>query len=148
NSPSFQVRDLKLTPRVDLDRFKNRKELLGGIDNLRRSVDTQGAAEGYDRFYRDAFDIVTSEDCRRAFDVHSEDPKLRDQYGRNSWGQSALLARRLVEAGVTYVTVNMGGWDTHANNFQGLKSNLLPKYDQAVAALIADLYDRGLDKKV
>lgn len=148
NSPGFQVRDLKLTPRVDLDRFKNRKELLAGVDNLRRTVDTQGAAEGYDRFYRDAFDIVTSEDCRKAFDIHSEEPRIRDKYGRNSWGQSTLLARRLVEAGATYVTVNMGGWDTHMNNFQSLKTSLLPRYDQAIAALVEDLYDRGLDKKV
>src|SRR5205823_14722579 len=103
NNPGFEVRDLKLTPSVDLGRFRNRKELLKGVDRLRRSVDTQGVAEGYDRFYRDAFEIVTSEDCRKAFDIHREDPRLRDRYGRDSWGQSALLARRLVEAGVTYV---------------------------------------------
>jgi hypothetical protein len=148
NSPNFQVRDLKLAPRIDLDRFKNRRDLNKGLDNLRRDVDTQGTAEGFDRFYHDAFDIITSDDCRRAFDIHQENPRLRDQYGRNSWGQSALLARRLVEAGVTYVTVNMGGWDTHANNFQALKTNLLPRYDQAVAALVEDLANRGLDRKV
>jgi hypothetical protein len=148
NQPGFQVRDLRLTQRVDLDRFKNRKELLKGVDNLKRTVDTQGSAEGYDRFYRDAFEIVTSEDTRKAFNIHAEDPKLRDQYGRNSWGQSALLARRLVEAGVTFVTVNMGGWDTHSNNFQSLKTSLLPKYDQAMAALVSDLHERGLAKKV
>jgi hypothetical protein len=111
-------------------------------------VDIQGTAEGLDRFYRDAFEIVTSEDCRKAFDIHSEDPKLRDRYGRDSWGQSTLLARRLVEAGVTYVTVNLGGWDTHGNNFNELKTRLLPRYDRALAALVEDLYDRGLDKKV
>jgi hypothetical protein len=148
NQPGFQVRDLRLTPRVDLDRFKNRKELLKGVDNLKRTVDTQGTAEGYDRFYRDAFDIVTSEDTRTAFNIHAEDPKLRDRYGRNSWGQSALLARRLVEAGVTFVTVNMGGWDTHKNNFQSLKTSILPKYDQALAALVADIHERGLAKRV
>jgi hypothetical protein len=148
SSPGFQVRDLQLTPRVDLGRFRNRRELLHGLDNLRRDVDTQGTAEGYDRFYRDAFEIVTSADCRRAFDIHQEDPRLRDRYGRDSWGQSTLLARRLVEAGATYVTVNLGGWDTHANNFQELKTRLLPRYDRALAALLEDLHDRGLNQKV
>jgi hypothetical protein len=148
NSPDFRVRDLSLSPRVDLDRFGDRKGLLADIDNLRRNVDTRKTAEGYDEFYRDAFEIVTSEDCRRAFDIHKEDPRLRDRYGRNSWGQSALLARRLVQSGVTFVTVHAGGWDTHDNNFQRLKGELLPKYDQALAALVGDLADRGLDKRV
>jgi hypothetical protein len=148
SQPGFQVRDLRLPPQLDLTRFRNRRELLAGIDNLRRDVDIQGTAEGLDKFYRDAFEIVTSEDTRKAFDIHSEDPKLRDRYGRDSWGQSALLARRLVEAGVTYVTVNMGGWDTHGNNFNELKSRLLPRYDKAVAALIEDIFERGLDQKV
>jgi hypothetical protein len=148
SNPGFQVRDLQLTPRVDLGRFRNRRQLLKGLDTLRRDVDTQGTAEGYDRFYRDAFEIVTSADCRRAFDIHQEDPRLRDRYGRDSWGQSTLLARRLVEAGATYVTVNLGGWDTHSNNFQELKTRLLPRYDRALAALLEDLHDRGLDKKV
>jgi hypothetical protein len=148
NNPNFQVRDLRLPPRIDLERFRNRRELLRGLDNLRRDVDTQGVAEGYDRFYHDAFDIVTSSECRHAFDIHKEDPRLRDRYGRDSWGQSALLARRLVEAGVTYVTVNLGGWDTHTNNFQALKTSLLPRYDRALATLVADLHERGLDKKV
>ncbi len=144
----FQVRDLRLAPQVNLDRFRNRRELLGGLDNLRRDVDTQGAAEGYDRFYRDAFDIVTGERARTAFDIHSEDARVRDRYGRDSWGQSTLLARRLVEAGVTFVTVNMGGWDTHNNNFQSLRQNNLPRYDRALAALVDDLHQRGLDRKV
>jgi Protein of unknown function (DUF1501) len=148
SSAGFQVRDLRLTSRVDLSRFKDRRDLLADIDRLRRDVDIQGTAEGLDKFYRDAFEIVTSEDCRKAFDIHSEDPKLRDRYGRDSWGQSTLLARRLVEAGVTYVTVNMGGWDTHANNFSALKTSLLPRYDRALAALVEDLHERGLAKKV
>lgn len=148
NQPNFQVRDLRLNPRVELDRFKNRRDLLRGVDKLRRDVDAQGTAEGLDRFYRDAFDIVTSEACRNAFDIHKENPKLRDRYGRDSWGQSTLLARRLVEAGVTYVTVNMGGWDTHSNNFQALKTRNLPRYDRALVALVEDLHDRGLDKRV
>jgi hypothetical protein len=148
SSPGFQVRNLRLTPRVDLDRFRNRRQLLRGLDHLRRDVDIHGTAEGLDRFYQDAFEIVTSENCRKAFDIHGEDPRLRDRYGRHTWGQSTLLARRLVEAGVTYVTVNMGGWDTHNNNFQSLKTSNLPRYDQALAALVEDLHERGLDQKV
>jgi hypothetical protein len=148
NSDGFRVRDLKLPPRVDLARFSGRRELLRGMDGVRKDVDISGAAEGFDRFYQDAFDIVTSRATRDAFDIHKEDQRVRDRYGRDSWGQSALLARRLVEAGVTYVTVNMGGWDTHGNNFAELKRRLLPKYDRAVAALVEDLHQRGLNKKV
>jgi hypothetical protein len=148
SSQSFEVRDLRLAPQIDLGRFRNRTELLRGVDNLRRDVDLQGTAEGYDRFYRDAFEIVTSAQCRDAFDIHREDPRWRDRYGRDSWGQSCLLARRLVEAGVTYVTVNLGGWDTHNNNFQELKNRLLPRYDRAIATLIEDIYERGLDRRV
>jgi hypothetical protein len=148
NNPSFQVRDLKLPSRLDLKRFNNRRDLLAGIDNLRRDVDTNGTAEGFDRFYRDAFDIVTSKACQNAFDIHKEDVRLRDRYGRNTAGQSCLLARRLVEAGVTYVTVSLGGWDTHGNNFQELKNRLLPSYDRALATLVEDLADRGLNKRV
>jgi hypothetical protein len=148
NNSGFQVRDLRLAPQVNIDRFRNRRELISGLDNLRRDVDGQGVMDGYDRFYRDAFDMVTGERARTAFDIHSEDPRIRDRYGRDSWGQSALLARRLVEAGVTFVTVNMGGWDTHNNNFNSLRTNNLPKYDRAIAALVEDLHERGLDRKV
>lgn len=144
----FEVRDLVRSGRVTLDRFEDRRQLLQDLDRLRRDVDTQGIAEGYDKFYHDAFEIVAGERCRKAFQIQKEDPRLRDRYGRDSWGQCALLARRLVESGVTFVTVNMGGWDTHNNNFQALKENLLPRYDRALAALVTDLSDRGLDKNV
>ena len=148
NSPDFNVRDLRLSSNIDMTRFRNRRDLLQGIDTLRRDVDRDGSLEGYDRFYQDAFEIVTSPDCRNAFDIRREDPRVRDRYGRDSWGQSALLARRLVEAGVTYVTVNMGGWDTHNNNFNELKNRLLPRYDRALAALVEDLCERGMDRNV
>ncbi len=148
NDPNFNVRDLRLAPNIDLTRFRNRRELLQGVDTLRRDVDLQGSLEGYDRFYRDAFEIVTSTQCRDAFDMRREDPRVRDKYGRDTWGQSALLARRLVEAGVTFVTVNVGGWDTHNNNFNELKNRLLPRYDRALAALVDDLSERGMDRKV
>jgi hypothetical protein len=149
NAADFQVRDLRLTTRVDMARFKDRRALRDGLGNLRRQLDIHGVADGYDRFYRDAFDIVTSEDCRRAFDIDKEEPRLRDRYGRDTFGQSALLARRLIEAGVTFVSVNTGfGWDTHENNFQILKGTNLPPFDRTVSALIEDLHDRGLSKRV
>jgi hypothetical protein len=148
NGANFEVRDLKLVGGIDLARFNNRRALLQGVDRIRRDFDSAGNAEGYDRFYREAFEIVTSPQCRDAFDIHREQESLRDKYGRHTWGQSALLARRLVEAGVTFVTVNMGGWDTHSNNFNELKTRKLPPYDQAVAALVEDIYNRGLDRDV
>jgi hypothetical protein len=149
NADDFQVRNLKPPPRVDLGRFRNRRELRDGLGTLQRQMDTQGVAEGYSRFYRDAFDIITSEDCRKAFELTTEDPRLRDRYGRDTLGQSALLARRLVEAGVTYVTVSTGfSWDTHDNNFGVLKDTNLPSFDRAVATLVADLHQRGMGEKV
>ena len=99
--------------------------------------------------YRDALDMVTNDKALRAFDIQKEAPKLRDEYGRNDLGQSCLLARRLVEAGVTFVTVQAGGgWDTHGDNFKQLKDNLLPKFDRAVATLVTDLCARGLHDEV
>lgn len=145
NSPGFSVRNLKLPGRITNDRLDRRRGLLGELDHLRRDIDTRGDIAGLDKFYHDAMEMVTSDRALKAFDIHREDPKLRDQYGRNDLGQSCLLARRLVESGVTYVTIQAGGgWDTHGDNFGQLKKNLLPKFDQCVAALVTDLYDRGL----
>jgi hypothetical protein len=149
NADDFQVRNLKPGPRVSLGRFRDRRDLREGLGTLRRQVDTLGVAEGYNRFYRDAFDIITSEDCCKAFELKTEDPRLRDRYGRDTLGQSALLARRLVEAGVTYVTISTNlPWDTHENNFGQLKGTSLPSFDRAVAALVSDLHERGLAERV
>src|SRR5437868_7156675 len=93
--------------------------------------------------------MVTVDKLLRACDVSKEEPKPRDRHGRHDLGQCCLLARRLVEAGVTFVTIQAGGgWDTHADNFKGLKNNLLPRYDEALCALVADLHDRGLNDDV
>jgi hypothetical protein len=149
NQPGFNVRNLKLPGRVPMDRLNRRRELLAEVDSIRRDIDTKGDLVGLDKFYRDALEMITNEKALRAFDIHREDPKLRDQYGRNDLGQSCLLARRLVEAGVTYITIQAGGgWDTHGDNFAQLKNNLLPKYDRAVAALVSDLHARGLQDNV
>ncbi|MFO0902063.1 MAG: DUF1501 domain-containing protein [Pirellulales bacterium] len=149
NSDGFQVRNLKLASRVDLARLDRRENLLKQLDGLRRDVDAKGDIVGIDAFYRDALEMVTNDKAQKAFQIQAEDAKLRDRYGRNDLGQSCLLARRLVEAGVTFVAVQAGGgWDTHGDNFKQLKDNLLPKYDRAVAALVGDLYERGLQNDV
>jgi hypothetical protein len=149
NSPGFQVRNLKLPGRVDASRLHRRRELLQDLDHIRRDIDTRGDMHGLDTFYRDGMEMVTNTKAQNAFDIHKEAPTLRDRYGRNDLGQCCLLARRLVEAGVTFVTIQAGGgWDTHANNFRELQDKLLPKYDLAVAALVSDLYDRGLQNEV
>jgi len=149
NGDGFQVRNLRLPGRVPADRLSRRKELLDSLDTVRRDIDTKGDLIGLDTFYRDALEMVTDPKAQRAFDIAKEPIKLRDTYGRNDLGQSCLLARRLVEAGVTYITVQAGGgWDTHGDNFKQLKLNLLPKFDQAVTALVSDLFDRGLQNDV
>jgi len=149
NADGFQVRNLKLNGRVDPARLDRREELLRQLDGIRRDVDTKGDIVGIDKFYRDALEMVTNDKAQKAFDVRAEPAKLRDEYGRNDLGQSCLLARRLVEAGVTFVAIQAGGgWDTHGDNFKQLKDNLLPKYDRAVAALVSDLHARGLQDDV
>lgn len=149
NRDGFQVRNLKLNGRMDATRLDNRRSLLTKVDSIRRDLDTAGEMAELDRFYREGLDMVVSEQALRAFDMSKEDPNLRDRYGRNDLGQSCLLARRLVESGVSYVTIQAGGgWDTHGDNFNQLKTNLLPKYDAAVAALVQDLADRGLANDV
>lgn len=149
NNDGFRVRNLKLPGRVNEDRLDRRRGLLSELDTIRRDVDTKGDLVGLDKFYRDAMEMITNDRAIKAFNIQSEDPRLRDQYGRNDLGQSCLLARRLVEAGVSYVTIQAGGgWDTHGDNFAQLKNNLLPRYDRAVAALVKDLNDRGLQHDV
>jgi hypothetical protein len=149
NADDFQVRDLRLGPRVSSERFHSRQELFDGLGKLRRKAQEDSPEAGYDRFHREAFDIVTGERCRTAFNLQTEEPRLRDRYGRNTIGQSALLARRLVEAGATFVTLSTGfSWDTHENNFGVLKDTNLPPFDRAVATLVEDLYQRGMGKKV
>src|SRR5205814_763754 len=96
-----------------------------------------------DRFSQEAYEFVSGPAARRAFGINTEDPRLRDRYGRHNWGQSVLLARRLVEAGTTFVTVHFGGWDHHWNLKSGMENNL-PIVDRGVSALLEDLSGRGL----
>ena len=147
NNPNFSVHNLKLPGGLTLSQLEDRKQLLGSFDTLRRDIDRSGTLDTLDKFQREAYELISCPAARRAFDIGSEDPRLRDRYGRHNWGQSCLLARRLVEAGVTFVTVHMGGWDHHAAIAPAMK-NVLPIVDRAVAALVRDLSDRGLYEKV
>jgi hypothetical protein len=147
NSPNFHVDNVQLANALTINRLEDRKGLLNHFDRLRRDVDNSGAIESMDRFERAAYDMVVGEAARKAFDMNAEDPKLRDRYGRTAWGQSTLLARRLVEAGTTWVTVHMGGWDHHWNLKEGYENNL-PQVDMLVSALFTDLSERGLLDKV
>jgi len=158
NSEKFNVGNLSLAPGLK-DRIDDRRTLLQSIDRLKRNVERSGSMDLIDKYNQQAIQLLTSDRARNAFDISQEAPALRDRYGRHKWGQRALLARRLVEAGTSFVTMQMqnpqlpggiGNWDIHAVNghlFDDTRARL-PVFDQAIAALIEDIYDRGLDKKV
>jgi hypothetical protein len=144
--PNFTVRDVVLPGGVDRGRFQRRMKVLQTVDTWQREVEDRAGSPSLhaaDTFYQKAYNLVTAPHAKKAFDIHSEDPRLRDRYGRHSLGQGCLLARRLIEAGVRFVTVTDGGWDTHQNNFTALKSRLLPRLDEALSGLLQDLSDRG-----
>jgi hypothetical protein len=144
NQPGYRVAELTLPNGLDAARLGNRRCLLGALDAARAACEDQSQGQGQDSdpFTQQAFDLLTGPAARRAFDLTREDPRLRDRYGRHQWGQSALLARRLVEAGVRFVTLTFGGWDFHARLEAGMKS-VLPVLDRAVATLVDDLDMRG-----
>ncbi len=143
NGDGYRVPNLALPDGVTAPRMEGRRGLLEAFDGLRRDADTIGLRDGLDRFGREAFEMVTGPAARAAFDIRKEDPRLRDRYGRHTWGQSALLARRLVEAGVRFVTLTFGGWDMHSSLEKSLH-NALPPLDNAVGGLVEDLETRGL----
>lgn len=140
--PNFRVTNLSLPQGLNIERLQDRRSLLKHFDNIERKFEVADAA-ARDRFQEEALEFVTGPTARRAFDINQEDPRLRDRYGRHTWGQSTLLARRLVEAGATFVTVHFGGWDHHWDLKAGY-TNYLPKVDAAVASLFTDLDERGL----
>ena len=143
NRPKFQVQNLNIPNGITVDRLGDRRHLLAQFDGLRRETDRSGMMDAMDRFEQNAFEMVTGPAARKAFDIDSEDPRLRDKYGRNTWGQSTLLARRLVEAGSTVVSCHFGGWDHHWNLQAGYE-NYLPRIDALVSALFDDLSTRGM----
>jgi hypothetical protein len=138
------LQNLRLPGGVDATRQDQRRNLLDSFDDVRREIDASGTMAGLDSFASKAFDMVASGTVRNALDLQKEDAKVRERY---KGVEQFLTARRLVEAGVGCVTLAIGGWDTHGQNFQTLKRQL-PQVDRGLANLIQDLHDRGLDKDV
>jgi hypothetical protein len=138
------VRNLKLAGGVSLDRMEDRKTLLGSFDDLRRDLDASGTMKGLDSFSSRAFEMIASGAVRKALDFGREDPRVRERY---KGVEQFLTARRLVEAGVGCVTLSIGGWDTHGQNFVTMRRQL-PQVDRGIANLVQDLSDRGLDRDV
>lgn len=143
NEKEWRVRDLSRPAGVTDEALSRRKRLLEAADRNGLRVRGNDQLDTYDEFGRKAAELVLSPNAREAFSVDSETGKTRDAYGRNDFGQSCLLARRLVEAGVRFVTVNYGGWDHHAKIFESLDKKL-PEFDTGLAALVTDLDNRGL----
>lgn len=160
----FSVKNLSVDGQAS-ERLNDRTSLLNGFDRLRRNIDDSGVMNAMDQFNQQAITMLTSDQARNAFDLSKESDALRNRYGRHAWGQRALMARRLVEAGCSFVTMVMENpyqsgveslkagtynWDSHAVNchlFDDAKVRF-PIYDQAVTALVEDIYNRGLDRKV
>ena len=143
----FKVTNLNLPGGMSIDRLADRKALQRKFEKLHRDVDGSGIMAAVDRFDQQAFEMVAGDAARAAFDITAEPKELRDRYGRTAPGQSLLLARRLAEAGVTFTTVNLSGWDHHWNLEAGMHGRL-PRLDQALAALFQDLSDRSLMQNV
>ena len=165
NAENFKIQNLALASGLFEERLDDRVSLLTGLDKLRKDVDASRVMDSIDSFNELALSMITSREAREAFDLSHESDKLRDRYGRHEWGQRAILARRLVEAGVPWVTVVMENpyvsgikmpdwgvynWDSHAVNCHLFKDAEVrfPIYDQVITALIEDIYDRGLDRRV
>ncbi|HCD03072.1 MAG TPA: DUF1501 domain-containing protein, partial [Planctomycetaceae bacterium] len=146
-STEFQPPNLALAEGVTQRRLDDRTRLLGIVERQQSHLDQLASVTDLDRYRDSAISLLSSSGVRKAFDLTTEPDPVRSLYGRNLFGSSCLLARRLVECGVGLVQVNMGRnetWDTHGNAFPHLKNNLLPPMDQAVAGLVSDLDDRGL----
>lgn len=157
NPLRFQVPSLVLAGDTTPERLTTRRELLRSVDDARKSFETHAATTTWQQQQQRAFSLLLSSQTTSAFNLESESPQTREKYGETINGMSLLLARRLVEAGVPFVTVfwkeneaiaskckSAGGWDTHGNNFNCLKENLLPEFDRGFAALVEDLHQRGL----
>lgn len=144
---TFEAPNLSLPHGMTQSRLHGRLQLLEELDAQRRCLDHAASAEQFDRYRQSAVSLLTDPKVHRALDVTHADDKVQDRYGRNSFGWSLLMARQLVESGVSLVQVNLGNnetWDTHGNAFPHLKDNLYPPTDRAVSALLDDLHERGL----
>lgn len=142
---SFRVRDVSLPKEIEAGRAKSRVELRRSLDTMRRVTDAaaEDPAVAFDEYYARAFDLITSDEAQKAFDISHEPEAVREKYGRNDFGQRLLLARRLTEVGVPFVTVYYGGWDDHRTLFENFKKDKAERVDTGVSALIQDLADRG-----
>jgi uncharacterized protein (DUF1501 family) len=154
----FSVPNLQAPSGLSVERLAGRRQLLGDLDSIRRTVDGSGAMEAMDEFQQKAWEIVTGPEARRAFDLDAEPMKIRQRYGFHpefkaptsdrcgcpAWSQRILLARRLVEAGVRLVTVDLRWWDTHVEGIESMRDGFAARWDQAYTALLEDLEQRGL----
>ncbi|MFL2867104.1 MAG: DUF1501 domain-containing protein [Pirellulaceae bacterium] len=158
SQPDFKVPNIGIGDEGVASRFKKRLDLKRGLDRVKAEIDQAGVMEAMNDFDRQALNLLTSPKAQAAFDLSREKESVRERYGKNQWGQQLLMARRLVEAGVEIVTTELDGplcgrvanWDDHAVNhhvFDALDFRM-PTFDQAVSALIEDVYDRGLDRRV
>lgn len=145
NSGDFRVRDVSLPRGLSEERFDSRREVRVNLDRMQRIRDAAAGdpASSLDEHYQQAYDLVTSPQAQAAFDIGREPARVRDHYERTPFGQRALLARRLVEAGVPFITLYEGGWDHHTDIFNGL-ARRLPSFEATIAALIEDLDQRGM----
>jgi Protein of unknown function (DUF1501) len=149
NSENFRVRDLTPPDRLTLDRLRRRREMVRSLDGFSRDVSDTPLTTSRDQFTDQAYDLLTSSAAQAAFRIGEESAVVRDRFGRTPFGQSCLLARRLIESGVSFVTLNDRGpgplgWDTHQQNFPTIKNTLAPPLDGGVSALLLDLEERGL----
>src|SRR3954470_12844631 len=144
NAANYKVQDLTAAD-ADAKKAARRDTLLKAVDGLAQKVEGNDQIATYDEFHARAREMVLSSEARNAFAIDREPEKLRDRYGRTTAGQSMLLARRLVESGVRFVTVNYGGWDHHAKIFESLDKKL-PEFDAATSALVEDMHTRGTFK--
>ena len=142
-SSGFSVQDLNLPGGVDETRFGARKSILEAVNDHFAKKEKSDNLEAMDTFYQRAYSLISSQKAREAFNIRAEPERVRDMYGRNGAGQRLLMARRLVEAGVRFVSLHYGSWDLHASIAANTKAQL-PQFDQSFAALIRDLEQRGL----
>ncbi len=140
---NYRVRDLALPKNVDMQRFEKRRKLLDIVNDHFRQREQSDALDAMDSFYQKAYSLVSSKEAREAFDINKEPGKIRNRYGRHEFGARMLIARRLVESGVRFVSLTCGGWDHHDKIEQAMNKNV-PRFDQAFAALIQDLSERGM----
>jgi len=140
---NYQVRDVTRAQPLPDVRLQRRQSLLASVDAMTRTIEANDQLAAYDQFQKRAAEMVLSGEARDAFAIDAETTELRDRYGRTTFGQSCLLARRLVERGVGFVTVNFAGWDHHAKIWEGLEKKL-PDFDRGFSALVTDMHQRGL----